>query len=767
MSLNEATLTARLHKILETVFPSFSAMNIEHQGSFSLKFGHHNVKVDMKDPSKYPNRAIFDMLLRSNGLNLMLVELKKEGHAITEDDVKQGLSYARLLPKMPPIVLISNGIENRLYDTYSMQKCNEDSIDLKFIQDRINSSFSLAISDFKNAINFLLNRRPELVGKVVSKISLDRFQIQMGEIDDLNKPICKDFQIKRKIIKRIYKKATNGENVIGLLGHAFSGKTNILYQYFREYGFQPHHYILYINLKDNNFSIFQQLAQEFSKETKDYISKDKIRDWFMSLLHTEQETRFMLLVDNLQKGIPDEITNEFLELVSLFKGSNHSIIYTIDEWSYKQIAYETDRNYKTLIGSLTQIFRVNDLNRREFQAVNKWLFKTCRTIIPLGGQFCEEYRKLRVLRVMAATYSKNAIMDGAYSRFGTIADLDLIMTIANNKIFTKNIHQIYKKLSVAFLKDESIRKQIPELNIVAKTMGAFSLNTFKREFPDDYLAIIKSGLVAERTYRKNLDVIIPNVPELLLFHSIELITMLLTSKQPAAVELYKTFIALCEQQPSSDIMGAAVLRAIGEKDPGLFTSLIEQCLNDPPEKQSIKKGTEILAFSKNYGHIKFKFDTDMEEESLIAQHLPFSILSQLVDRPLAAEDQFGNRVNDLFMDLLLKLASIPQFSQRVQTGSFDMTMSVLGSELPKAGYILSPKNGIIETLVQSIQKCFLIDHILILNLCEKAIETKSYAAIWRIYLALNALQGIADVTLELTARKIEFNARLAFYKVYD
>jgi len=72
MSLNEATLTARLHKILEVIFPSFATLSIEHQGTFSLKFGHHNVKVDMKEPSKYPNRAILDMLLTSNGLNLML-----------------------------------------------------------------------------------------------------------------------------------------------------------------------------------------------------------------------------------------------------------------------------------------------------------------------------------------------------------------------------------------------------------------------------------------------------------------------------------------------------------------------------------------------------------------------------------------------------------------------------------------------------------------------------------------------------------------------
>jgi len=53
MAKNEATLQARIDKVLNEVFPTFKDVKVEHQKSFSIKFGHHAVTVDLKEPSKY------------------------------------------------------------------------------------------------------------------------------------------------------------------------------------------------------------------------------------------------------------------------------------------------------------------------------------------------------------------------------------------------------------------------------------------------------------------------------------------------------------------------------------------------------------------------------------------------------------------------------------------------------------------------------------------------------------------------------------------
>ena len=93
MAINEAELEARIDRVLSSVFPTFRSVNVEHQKSFSIKFGHHNVMVDLKEPSSHSSRAIFDILLTVDNLNIILLELKREGLPLTEDDIELSLIH--------------------------------------------------------------------------------------------------------------------------------------------------------------------------------------------------------------------------------------------------------------------------------------------------------------------------------------------------------------------------------------------------------------------------------------------------------------------------------------------------------------------------------------------------------------------------------------------------------------------------------------------------------------------------------------------------
>ncbi|OKS86110.1 AAA family ATPase [Mucilaginibacter polytrichastri] len=410
--MNEATLEARLHGVLETLFPTFRQMKVVHQGSFSIHFGHRAVKVDLKDPSNYPKRAIFDMLLTCEDLNIMLVELKTEGHTITPEDIEQGLSYGRLIHPMPPLVLLSNGTDNFLFDTYTKKPIDQTVIDLDFIKKRIDLNFGLKTRDFASVVNFLLNREPELVGKVFRGISKKNFERQMGGLGELNKAIAPTFQIKRRLVRRLYRQTLTQPGLFGLIGPAFSGKTCILYQFFRNYGYQKDMYVLYIDLKDWNYSLFQQLANAFQKETKGSVSTAQIKDWIMDLLNNEDDTRLVILLDNLQRDVKDNLTNEILELVDLFEGSKHSIIYTLDEKKYADLTLIEDRNYKNIIGHLTKRFYVTELNNKEYTWVNQYMYKAVKVIISGGGQLTAEYRELRILRKLAAACKVLSTING-------------------------------------------------------------------------------------------------------------------------------------------------------------------------------------------------------------------------------------------------------------------------------------------------------------------------------------------------------------------
>ncbi|RYZ84673.1 MAG: hypothetical protein EOP04_17560 [Proteobacteria bacterium] len=119
----------------------------------------------------------------------MLLELKKEGLPLTEEDASQGLSYARLTHPMPPITLVSNGTDNKFYNTYTKEKLTNETVDLEFIQKLTDNSFLLALNDFKEAVNVLLNKEPAVFSKVINQLTEAKFQRLVGEVEEFAKPI--------------------------------------------------------------------------------------------------------------------------------------------------------------------------------------------------------------------------------------------------------------------------------------------------------------------------------------------------------------------------------------------------------------------------------------------------------------------------------------------------------------------------------------------------------------------------------------------------
>lgn len=63
-----------------------------------------------------------DVLVRRNGLNLFVVEVKAPGEPLDDDARDQGISYARLLPQIAPFVVLTNGAQSRLFDTITREE---------------------------------------------------------------------------------------------------------------------------------------------------------------------------------------------------------------------------------------------------------------------------------------------------------------------------------------------------------------------------------------------------------------------------------------------------------------------------------------------------------------------------------------------------------------------------------------------------------------------------------------------------------------------
>src|SRR5687768_7476732 len=78
----------------------FDVSEISLEKSFSIRLGR----------SKHIITGRSDILCKRNGINLFIIELKKDSISIEQEDIEQGISYARLLTdNIAPFTIITNG----------------------------------------------------------------------------------------------------------------------------------------------------------------------------------------------------------------------------------------------------------------------------------------------------------------------------------------------------------------------------------------------------------------------------------------------------------------------------------------------------------------------------------------------------------------------------------------------------------------------------------------------------------------------------------
>ncbi|MBD8388366.1 hypothetical protein [Dysgonomonas sp. BGC7] len=763
MAKNEATLEARIDGVLTSVFPTFRMVNVQYQKSFSIKFGHHNVVVNLKEPSVNPARAIFDVLLTVDDKNTILLELKREGLTLTDEDISQGISYARLIHPMPPLTLISNGEDNLFYNTYTKENISKTNVDLEYIQNLIDNSFQLAINDFKDAISVLLNKEPDLFSKIINQITEVKFERLLGTVNDFTKPICIDFQIERQCLKQIQTLFTDGAALIGIVGSAFTGKTNLLYQFFNKTKSEKN-FLLYLDCNDHNYSIFQQLANHFTENTKVLITKDKIREWLINSLIHLPDGKFYLLLDNFNNDIPESIKSEIIELIDIFKGVNHHTLYSIDEFNYKRIAFVENRQYKTIIGDQSKLIQLDELNDEEYDITNSSIFDKYKVLIEHGGHYTPEYREPRILRHLVSLYH-GGIKDGQFTKIDAVPNLNLLKAITSNKTYTKQIHDLYRKITYCFFIESELRKKDIDLSIMASGSGAITTDIFKKKFPDDFNDLIKSSIAVFREIRNGMTIIYPKIQELIAVHSISLITkMMIQEKEKSTTELCKLLLDTTISIPYCDIVANGVLLEIAKaNEVELFSNLVQELLKMPPLLEKIEKGTKTLMYVEGVGHIQMNFDDDINEGGFIADFLPYVILSQLAAYPLGLVDNKEYSIYAFHLHLLYEVGSSKELLRRADVRSLNNIKALESFDLDGVGSIISGHEGVIEPFVQSIQKCFFQMPNEIEWLYEKAFEENNFNLLYRIYLALRTIINNTDP--ELTQRSENYVKR--FNKYFD
>jgi hypothetical protein len=754
---NEATLEARIPEIIKQIFPSFGDLDIVHQLNFTLKFGHHNVKVD--NEAKDLAKGRLDILLEIKAKPIAILELKRSDLVLTQEDVNQGISYARLTEPITPITIISNGNETWIYDTITSTKLSNASLDEKTIKTIIEKGLTIAEDTKKEAIGVLLGNDVKLFSQVIKNITEMNFVPFIGKTEEIKKPISKEFSIDREAVKSINDYMVNRDHLITIVGGPFSGKTNVFWQYFNKNDWSKNA-VYYID-STSSYGFFQQLANALTKTLQFPITKERVRNWLINGFVSTGSYKITVCFDNWRDDVHPDLQSELLELIDLFRETGNSIIIGINEFEYNRITRQKNRIVENVFGNDAKKILVKPLNSSEFSKVNKVMYETCKAIFGAGAVYHPIYLQPKTLRIIARNIileektleSKGEFLnDRGYGEIHSVPSTWLLGEVDSLPI-NEETKIILNKITKVFL-EESLQSLTSEMYLTRYTTGAVThLNLIKQLDQNNIYELVREGFLIKSFLTNGELIYFPALVEYISIFSVNIIAKecIEISRNISSQKAYEYFIKSCDAVPLGDIVGAKIISLIGHTDDVLFDYLVRSLENDIPKESLINNGSELLTNFNSSGIINIKFKGEIKEK-LMGNILPWTILSHLLVYPL--KSNHPDSPFTLYFDLLKKIGSFEGGLLYINQAHLSEPFSLISRSVPKYGEILDSSMGVVEPIVHAIRMAIREIPSEMIEFTKEQVKLDNFHLIQRINLATLFMDNIPDKDLELAKKEI-------------
>ncbi|MBE3117006.1 type I restriction enzyme HsdR N-terminal domain-containing protein, partial [Candidatus Bathyarchaeota archaeon] len=222
--MNEETVK---NSIIMPYFKSlgFDAAEIEYETTFSIKLGKNAYSID---GPKQRAAGRLDILFKRNGENLFVVETKSQEHPIDDADRTQAISYARLLDKIAPFAIVTNGIETEIYDVITNKRLSNDNLkDSNYVVNgyKVTLKPELRYQALKNFIGLNVdNLRAFCQKQVASNMQgiIGNEQVKEGKF-------IRNIFLKREGIKNVFDSfLISDKKVFAIVAESGFGKTNAI-----------------------------------------------------------------------------------------------------------------------------------------------------------------------------------------------------------------------------------------------------------------------------------------------------------------------------------------------------------------------------------------------------------------------------------------------------------------------------------------------------------------------------------------------------------
>lgn len=118
----------------KTIFPfllklGFKPSEIQCEKHVEVRFGRNLFRAGSGKATDRATGRIDFVVNLPDEPNLILIEAKRDDGPITPDDIDQGLSYAKAVEPFPPVTMITNGREWRIFNSRTREEIAEKEVD--------------------------------------------------------------------------------------------------------------------------------------------------------------------------------------------------------------------------------------------------------------------------------------------------------------------------------------------------------------------------------------------------------------------------------------------------------------------------------------------------------------------------------------------------------------------------------------------------------------------------------------------------------------
>lgn len=743
-TINEADLQASIVARIQEALP-FLKGKIRVERYLHLKLGHHEIKINGASTEKQGVKGRSDVVVFLDDVPLILAELKAPKVKITDDDIGQGLSYARLHQPMVPLVLVTNGTpgSTHLIRTYDGSPVSADQADTAALLKVLASASELAAESVEGAIRGLLGSEPSVWREILQRWNHEGIASRSGAVGEFRRSIADKFQIPREAVKEVTDCLSDGTPVVVLHGPPLSGVTCVMAQLARNFPQVP---CIYIDSRSAG-DVLQFIANRLSRELSTGISKDDLRQW----LNTGQSLAGLtLLIDGAPVGAVEE-------LLDIAQAGLLNVVFGLDSWTWASLTTRPGRSEETSLARLAREVELTELSSDEFDDARKIIWDDFKATFLPGAEFVPDLRVPRTLRMVVSQIPvKNPRRNLAAESGDECVAAVVIPPIPTYDILERasliygadpRLKHDLSRIASAFLAD--IRENGGNPEHIVETFGAPSIdaNVLEENVGEQRTQRLSDQGIIHWTDTRSLGPrVVVRLPELLAHHvSIQWTTELREMESDeAAVERLHQIVGLSHFVPYGDLSVAA---AIARLKDGKRIYAVEQALLElAPQEGRLREGAVVELLTTDKKGIRIHFGEGMDER------VPGDMQAWLILSHLAqARADFGENESSVNIVIFAGIGNSEDLIYSPPPGKFGEIPGFHFHEIPGVGSLLCPSSGIIEPLLQAMYFHALWRPKEFKHLVKHAIEEKEVFLAWRLSIVAGIVKSATDSSASAAA----------------